>query len=235
MYFGIDPSIVLNVGNQLHSGSTNEVISYQPSAEEKRLSNFVAVVLVDKEETWHEMFRLNCVTYNEPVLVLFSGAVRSAFGYAHAAMGPFYCPGDQMVYIDLSFYQNPKDKMNAPGDFAQAYLIAHVLGHHVQNLLGVSDKVHAAQQQVRENGSNERSVRLELQADCLSGVWAYHADRVRQVVEPGDIDDTFNAASQIGMITSSNSHAVTLLPILLHTGLQSSALDGFGSGTQLER
>lgn len=198
MFFGIDPSVVLNLGNQLNSSPTTEVVNYQPSAEESRLSDFVSVVLADTEDTWHEVFRHNGATYSEPVLVLFSGAVQSACGYAQAAMGPFYCPGDQKVYIDLSFYQDLKDNLNAPGDFAQAYVIAHEVGHHVQNLLGISDKVHAARQKVSESDFNRLSVRLELQADCLAGVWAQHANRVRQVVEPGDIDEALNAASQIG-------------------------------------
>jgi predicted metalloprotease len=198
MYFGIDPAVVLDVGSQLNSGSTTEVINYQPSAEESRLSDFVAVVLADTEDTWQEVFRHNGLIYDEPVLVLFSGTVQSACGYAQAAMGPFYCPSDQKVYIDLSFYQDLKDKLNAPGDFAQAYVIAHEVGHHVQNLLGISDKVHAARQQVSEKDYNQLSVRLELQADCLAGVWAYHADRTRDVIEPGDIDEALNAASQIG-------------------------------------
>jgi predicted metalloprotease len=198
MYFGIDPAVVLDVGSQLNSGSTTEVINYQPSAEESRLSDFVSVVLADTEDTWREVFYSNGATYSEPVLVLFSGTVQSACGYAQAAMGPFYCPSDQKVYIDLSFYQDLKNKLNAPGDFAQAYVIAHEVGHHVQNLLGISDKVHAARQQVSEKDYNQLSVRLELQADCLAGVWAYHADRTREVVEPGDIDEALNAASQIG-------------------------------------
>lgn len=198
MYFGIDPSVVLDLGGQLNSSPTTDAVSYQPTAEENRLSDFVAVVLADTEDTWHEVFRLNGSAYREPVLVLFSGAVQSACGFAQAAMGPFYCPGDQKVYIDLSFYQDLKDKLNAPGDFAQAYVIAHEVGHHVQNLLGISSKVHAARQQVSEKDHNRLSVRLELQADCLSGVWAFHADRARQVVEPGDIDEALNAASQIG-------------------------------------
>jgi predicted metalloprotease len=198
MYFGIDPSVVLDVGSQLNSGITTEEINYQPSAEENRLSDFVAVVLADTEDTWREVFRRNGATYSEPLLVLFSGAVQSACGHAQAAMGPFYCPSDQKVYIDLSFYHDLKYKMNAPGDFAQAYVIAHEVGHHVQNLLGISDKVHSARQRVPEKDYNQLSVRLELQADCLSGVWAHYADRARQVVEPGDIDEALNAASQIG-------------------------------------
>ncbi|HEY5673094.1 MAG TPA: neutral zinc metallopeptidase [Malonomonas sp.] len=198
MYFGIDPSVVLNVGNQLGGGQTTTESSYQPSAAENQLADFVAVVLGDTEDTWREEFSRRGASYREPTLVLFSGTVQSACGHAQAAMGPFYCPGDQKVYIDLSFYHDLKTKMNAPGDFAQAYVIAHEVGHHIQNLLGISDTVHAAKRQVSEKEYNQLSVRLELQADCLSGVWANRANRARQVIEPGDIDEALNAASQIG-------------------------------------
>jgi predicted metalloprotease len=198
MYFGIDPTVVLNVGEQINSGLTTESSSYQPSPEENRLADFVAVVLGDTEDTWRAEFQRRGATYREPTLVLFSGAVQSACGYAQAAMGPFYCPGDGKVYIDLSFYHDLKSNLNAPGDFAQAYVIAHEVGHHIQNLLGISDKVHAARQTLSGKEYNQLSVRLELQADCLSGVWANRADRARKVIEPGDIDEALNAASQIG-------------------------------------
>lgn len=198
MYFGIDPSVILNQGGQMEGDQPATSTEYIPTAEENQLAAFVAVVLADTEDTWHQQFQKLGVDYTEPTLVLFSGAVQSACGYAQAAMGPFYCPGDQKVYIDLGFYQDLKEKMNAPGDFAQAYVIAHEVGHHVQNLLGISDKMHAARRQVSETEYNQLSVRLELQADCLAGVWAHHADRARGVVEPGDIDEALNAASQIG-------------------------------------
>jgi predicted metalloprotease len=130
--------------------------------------------------------------------VLFSGAVESACGFAQSAMGPFYCPADRQVYIDLGFYRDLKDKLGAPGDFAQAYVIAHEVGHHVQNLLGISDKVHQMQGKVSKRQYNQLSVRLELQADCLAGVWAHHADRTRNIIEEGDIEEALNAASMIG-------------------------------------
>jgi len=197
MYFGIDPSVILNLGNQIeHEQVTTP--DYTPSAAENRLAEFVSVVLADTEDTWNVQFNRMGAGYAEPKLVLFSGAVRSACGFAQAAMGPFYCPGDQKVYIDLSFYQDLKSTMNAPGDFAQAYVVAHEVGHHVQNLLGISDKVHAARRELTEHDYNKLSVRLELQADCLAGVWAHHADRTRRIVEPGDIDEALHAASQIG-------------------------------------
>jgi len=198
MYFGIDPSVILNLGEQIGTNQTTTTSDYKPSAEENRLAEFVSVVLADTEDTWKAQFSQKGTSYVEPKLVLFSGSVQSACGFAQAAMGPFYCPGDQKVYIDLSFYQDLKSKMNAPGDFAQAYVIAHEVGHHVQKLFGISDQVHAAKSKLSDKDYNQLSVRLELQADCLAGVWANHADRVRQIVEPGDIDEALNAASQIG-------------------------------------
>lgn len=197
MYFGVDPKLILNIGGQMSGGQ--QTTQHTPTDEENRLAEFVSVVLADTEDTWNLQFQeIAGQAYAEPKLVLFTGAVQSACGFAQSAMGPFYCPGDQKVYIDLSFYQDLKNKMNAPGDFAQAYVIAHEVGHHVQNLLGISGKVHAARQRVSDTDYNKLSVRLELQADCLAGVWAFHADRARQVVEPGDIDEALNAASQIG-------------------------------------
>jgi predicted metalloprotease len=198
MYFGIDPSVILNQAGPTGVDQSSPAPNYTPSAEEQQLTEFVSVVLADTEDTWKAQFNRLGATYSEPKLVLFSGAVESACGFAQAAMGPFYCPADQKVYIDLSFYQDLKNKMNAPGDFAQAYVISHEVGHHVQNLLGISDKVQAARGQLSEQANNQLSVRLELQADCLAGIWAHHADRVRQLVDPGDIDEALNAASQIG-------------------------------------
>ncbi len=162
------------------------------------MADFVSVVLADTEDTWRDLFRQSGETYVEPSLVLYSDAVESACGFAKAAMGPFYCPRDQKVYIDLSFYQDLKSRHQAPGDFAQAYVIAHEVGHHVQNLLGISDKVRALQSQSDRVEANQLSVRLELQADCFAGVWAHQAQRARQVLEEGDIEEALNAASSIG-------------------------------------
>ena len=198
MYFGIDPALILNVGESLQESSPGPSSAYQPTAEEKELADFVSVVLADTEDTWHAVFASANRTYAEPKLVLFSGAVKSACGFAQAAMGPFYCPADSKVYIDLSFYQDLKADLKSPGDFAHAYVIAHEVGHHVQNLLGISGKVAAQRQRLPEVEYNKLSVKLELQADCLAGVWANHADRARQVVEPGDIEEALNAASNIG-------------------------------------
>ena len=199
MYFGIDPSIILNMGESVQVSQPGQSgAPVEQTEEDRQLAEFVSVVLADTEDVWKEQFRAAGQTYAEPNLVLFSGAVQSACGFAEAAMGPFYCPGDGKVYIDLSFYRELKRNMNAPGDFAQAYVIAHEVGHHVQNLLGLSRQMEAMRRQVSKTEYNRLSVKMELQADCVAGLWAHHAHRARQVVEPGDIDEALNAASQIG-------------------------------------
>ena len=197
MYFGIDPSIILQQSVDV-SGPSMEQSAYVPTEAENELADFVSVVLADTEDTWEALFRDAGGTYQQPRLVLFTGAVESACGFAQAAMGPFYCPADRQVYIDLSFYRDLRAKLGAPGDFAQAYVIAHEVGHHVQNLLGISDKVHQMRRQVSQSDYNQLSVRLELQADCFAGLWAHHADRARQIIEEGDIAEALNAASMIG-------------------------------------
>jgi predicted metalloprotease len=161
-------------------------------------AQFVSVVLGYTEDTWHELFRRQGKTYQEPRLVLFRDAVASACGFADAAVGPFYCPPDRRIYLDLAFFRDLRERLGAPGDFAQAYVIAHEVGHHVQNLLGISDMVHSARGRVSEARYNQLSVRLELQADFLAGVWAHHADRARQILEKGDLEEALNAASAIG-------------------------------------
>lgn len=197
MYFGIDPSVILQQGASL-PGPSVERSEYVPTAAENELADFVSVVLADTEDTWSDLFRSAGGMYEEPKLVMFTGAVESACGFAQAAMGPFYCPADRQVYIDLSFYRDLKDKMGAPGDFAQAYVIAHEVGHHVQNLLGISDMIHEMRGRVSQNEYNQLSVRLELQADCFAGLWANHADQARRILEKGDIAEALNAASMIG-------------------------------------
>ncbi len=156
------------------------------------------MVLADTEETWGEIFSQAGRTYEQPKLVLFSGAIQSACGFAEAAVGPFYCPGDHKVYIDLSFYQELQNRFGAPGDFAQAYVVAHEIGHHVQTLLGISERNMAARQRASEAEANALSVRQELQADCFAGIWAHNADRSRQLLEQGDIEEGLNAAAAIG-------------------------------------
>ena len=197
MYFGVDPSLILDQGT-LDPTTSQVPASGSPPAEQDPLADFVSVVLADTEDVWHEQFQRMGATYVEPTLVLFSGAVQSACGFAEAAMGPFYCPPDQKVYIDLAFYRDLKERHNAPGDFAQAYVIAHEVGHHVQTLLGISEKVHRRSSQVSQTEANQLSVRQELQSDCFAGLWAHHAQRSRQILEEGDIEEALNAASAIG-------------------------------------
>lgn len=170
----------------------------QQTESEKELADFVSVVLADTEETWTMLFNKRGLTYKKPRLVLFRDVVQSACGMAQSAMGPFYCPGDQKVYIDLGFYDQLKNQFNAPGDFAQAYVIAHEVGHHIQTLNGTSAKVQAARKRLDKVEGNKLSVLQELQADCLAGVWAYHANHSRQLLESGDIEEGLRAASAIG-------------------------------------
>jgi len=187
-------------GETIQSGSSSsgQGTQVEQSAQEKKLVQFVSVVLADTEETWHRLFKQQGGKYKEPKLVLFRGAVKSACGMGQAAMGPFYCSADHKVYIDLSFYQDLKDRHKAPGDFAQAYVIAHEVGHHVQALLGISKKVRKAKQGLSKAKVNQLSVRQELQADCFAGVWAHHAKTSRDLLEQGDVEEGLVAASAIG-------------------------------------
>ncbi|MDQ0314081.1 KPN_02809 family neutral zinc metallopeptidase [Amorphus orientalis] len=169
----------------------------QASAPEDELKQFVSVVLADTEDVWHELFRASGETYSEPTLVLFSDQVRSACGFAGAAMGPFYCPGDSTVYLDLGFFRELRERFEAPGDFAQAYVIAHEVGHHVQNLVGILPKYNELRQTLSEREANALSVRLELQADCFAGVFAYF-ERQRGVLEEGDVAEALGAAAAVG-------------------------------------
>ncbi len=195
---GADPVKLLN---DITSTQVDPTSSYERAAlseEDRKLADFVSVVLADTEDTWSELFAGNNARYREPRLVLFSGAVESACGFAQSAVGPFYCPADQKVYIDLDFYRDLRERFGAPGDFAQAYVIAHEVGHHVQNLLGISEQVRNAQRKLGEAGANRLSVMQELQADCFAGVWAHNADRARSILEHGDVEEGLNAASSIG-------------------------------------
>jgi len=178
-------------------GQSQEMSAEEKAADDKR-AEFVSVVLGYTEDVWNQLFAQNGSQYREPRLVLFRGSVQSACGFASAASGPFYCPGDGEVYVDLSFYQELETRFQAPGDFAMAYVIAHEVGHHIQNLLGTSDKVHRLRQQLSEGEYNKYSVMLELQADFLAGVWAHHAQQMKNILEAGDIDEALNAANAIG-------------------------------------
>lgn len=198
LYFTKDPTLLLQ--SLTGSGDTTEQASgpYQESEAEAQSSGLVRTTLASTEDVWGQLFSESGKQYRQPKLVLFSGVYTSACGTAQSAMGPFYCPADQKVYIDLSFYDELRDRFGASGDFAQAYVVAHEVGHHVQNLLGVSEQVHQAQQRASETQGNALSVRLELQADCYAGVWAYHANQTRHILEAGDVEEALNAAQAIG-------------------------------------
>lgn len=209
LVFGVDPMVLLqglpagggpggggSLGGSMSGGSAVESRQVPPGQEE--LADFVSVILADTEDTWNTVLARYDMDYQEPNLVLFTDAVQSACGFANAAMGPFYCPGDRKVYLDLGFFNELKQRFQAPGDFAQAYVIAHEVGHHLQNLLGIEAKLRQAQQQVGKREANALSVMMELQADCLAGVWAQHANSSRQLLEEGDIEEGLNAASAIG-------------------------------------
>lgn len=221
LFFGVDPSVILQGGGpgggtsnfpdiqlpQSRPDTTNFPIPGQqhgPPVERPQTTNeddlkrFVSVVLGDTEDVWRGIFARYGERYSDPKLVLFSGGVRSACGLGMAQMGPFYCPNDEKVYIDLDFYRELKDRFRAPGDMAQAYVIAHEIGHHVQKLLGIADQVEAARQRMGQADGNALQVRMELQADCFAGIWANHAEETKNIIEPGDIDEALNAASAIG-------------------------------------
>jgi predicted metalloprotease len=191
---GGNPMDVLNNRAQETENAT-EGTNTQASDE---LTQFVSVVLKDTEDVWNTLFTQSGSTYREPKLVVFSQATQSACGYASAATGPFYCPGDEKVFIDLDFLQQMQRQLNATGDFAIAYIIAHEVGHHVQKLLGITDQMESLRSQVSEAEYNEYSVRLELQADFLAGVWAHHAQQTKNILEEGDIEEAMNAASSVG-------------------------------------
>lgn len=195
-FLGGDPSVVLQPGVAVSPYDNAPQIT---QVEADSTADFVSVVLADTEDTWQSIFRSQLGSnYPPPNLVLYSGATQSACGLGQAAMGPFYCPADQKVYLDMSFFHDLQNRHQAPGDFARAYVIAHEIGHHVQNVLGISDQVRRIQQRASRSQANDLSVRLELQADCLAGVWAHNAHTSRNILEEGDIEEALNAASQIG-------------------------------------
>jgi uncharacterized protein len=199
LLLGVDPSVILNQGG--YDPEATAVGPASPVDDENKA--FVETVVGFTEDAWSEIFREGGSSYRPPKLVLFTGAVESACGFGQAAMGPFYCPGDEKVYLDLSFFQELRDRFRAPGDFAQAYVIAHEVGHHVQNLLNISDQVESVQRRASRGEANQASVRLELQADCLAGVWAHRTERTleaqsQRFLDPGDLEEALQAASAIG-------------------------------------
>lgn len=195
---GVSPSTVLSVLSGGTNSSPQSAPAHAPPANDE-MAKFVGKVLAETEDTWRNVFREAGSSYRDPKLVLFSGATPTACGTGETAQGPFYCPLDEKVYIDLAFYQDLRDRFQAPGEFAEAYVIAHEVGHHVQHLLGIANKVHSAQQSARsETQANALSVRMELQADCFAGVWAKRADSMKHILEPGEIEQALTAASAIG-------------------------------------
>ena len=219
---GINPLTLLGVLSGGGSVVQAPVPAQAPPAHDT-MAQFVSTVLADTEDVWGPIFQQGGGAYREPRLVLFRGAVPTACGTGQAAMGPFYCPGDQKVYIDLSFYDQLKNQLGAPGDFAQAYVIAHEVGHHVQHLLGISGQVEQMRGRVSQVAYNRLSVKLELQADCLAGVWAHHADQQRQILEQGDIEEAMNAAAKIGDDALQRAQTGQVVP------------DSFTHGTSVQR
>lgn len=197
MFLGVDPNKIAGLIGP-PAGQQGPAVKREVDPEEERLAKFSKTIFADCEDVWEELFRKNNIKYQKPTLVLFTDRVESACGLANAAVGPFYCPGDGKVYIDLSFYQDMQKKLNAPGEFARAYVLAHEVGHHVQNLLGYSEKVQQARQTLSKAEANKMSVRLELQADYLAGVWAHHAQKKFNFLEKGDLESAMNAANSIG-------------------------------------
>lgn len=197
-YFtGINPMTLMGIVEQTPLVQQEQQPAKKPPAEDAE-ARFVSRVLASTEDVWTAAFAEKGQRYEPPRLVLFTGATPTACGTGQSAMGPFYCPGDQKVYIDLAFYRDLKDRFKAPGEFAQAYVIAHEVGHHIQNLLGIADQVQAARQRSDKLKANELSVRMELQADCLAGVWGKRADDMRGILESGDLEAALNAAAAIG-------------------------------------
>jgi len=232
MYLGVDPTPLLegmqSTGPAPSSGS-------QPTPEDLKndpVADMVSVVVADTEDVWTEIFAAEGQRYQAPTLVMFTGITGSACGFGQAAMGPFYCPADKQAYIDLDFFHQMKNRYNAPGDFAQAYVIAHEIGHHVQNLLGVSGKVHSMKQQMSKAEGNALSVKLELQADCFAGVWANRADRARNIIESGDVDEALNAATAIGDDTLQKQSGRAVIPESFTHGTSAQRKKWFRTGLQ---
>ena len=230
---GGDPTILLDAAapppvSQSPAGGPYEATS----PEEDELAEFVSVVLAETEDTWNSIFPQEFGGhYREPQLVLFTGAVQSACGTANAAVGPFYCPADQQVYIDLDFYRTLRDRLGAPGDFAQAYVIAHEVGHHIQTLLGISDQVRSAQRRMSQTQANQLSVAQELQADCFAGVWAYSVNE-EGLLEEGDIEEALNAASQIGDDTLQRNQQGYVTPDSFTHGTSAQRVEWFSRGLE---
>mgnify|MGYP000845413138 FL=1 len=229
---GVNPLTILGL---LSGGAPPAQVQQAPAQRppaDDRLARFVSTVLADTEDVWAGVFSQGGARYQEPRLVLFRGATPTACGTGEAAMGPFYCPGDQKVYIDLGFYETLQHQLGAPGEFAQAYVIAHEVGHHVQNLLGISDKVDSQRGRISQVQYNQLSVRLELQADCFAGVWAHHAQTARQILENGDIEAAMNAAAKIGDDALQQQSQGRVVPESFTHGSSAQRVRWFNNGLQ---
>ncbi|WP_198970676.1 KPN_02809 family neutral zinc metallopeptidase [Xylophilus sp. ASV27] len=231
--FGINPLTVLGL---LSGGSPAPQVQQQGPAhappKNDQQAAFVSTVLRNTEEVWGQLFQAQGATYHPPRLVLFRGATPTACGTGQAAMGPFYCPGDKKVYIDLAFYDTLKNQLGAPGEFAQAYVIAHEVGHHVQDELGITAKVDGMRARLSQAQNNAMSVRVELQADCFAGVWAYHSQQSKRWLEPGDIESAMNAAQKIGDDTLQRSAGRAVVPDSFTHGTSAQRQRWFGAGYQ---
>jgi len=228
--FGINPLTILDV---LSGGSGAVPVQQGPAPAPPatdQMAKFVSTVLADTEDVWGDLFTKGGATYVRPKLVLFRGAVRTGCGQGQSAMGPFYCPLDQKVYIDLNFYETLKSRLGAPGDFAQAYVIAHEVGHHVQKLLGITDKLEQLRGRASQAQGNAMSVKLELQADCFAGVWAHHAQNARQILEQGDVEEAMNAAAKIGDDALQGSRGGAVVPESFTHGTSAQRQRWFSTG-----
>jgi predicted metalloprotease len=229
--FGVNPLTLL--GMMTGGGGPAPQAQHAPAPPSNDpMAKFVSTVLADTEDVWTALFQQGGATYHDPKLVLFRGAVRTGCGGGQAAMGPFYCPADQKVYIDLSFYETMKTRLGAPGDFAQAYVIAHEVGHHVQQELGISQKVEQARARASQVEGNALSVRVELQADCFAGVWAHHAQKARNILEQGDIEEAMNAAQKIGDDALQASAGRAVVPESFTHGTSAQRQRWFSTGLQ---
>ena len=233
--FGINPLTILGAlggGGGMVEPAPQQQAPAQPASSDEPMVRFVKQVLGSTEDVWAVQFQQAGSTYQAPKLALFRGSVPTACGQGQSAMGPFYCPGDHKVYLDLGFYEVMKSRLGAPGDFAQAYVIAHEVGHHVQNLMGITSKVDSMRGRVSEAQGNALSVRLELQADCFAGVWAHHADATRQILEQGDVEEALNAASQIGDDALQRKSQGTVVPESFTHGTSAQRVAWFKRGLQ---
>jgi len=220
-FLGIDPRLILGLASSVPSQQAAPAAHYGTPQDEQ--GRFFAAVLGETEDTWTAIFESQGLQYVPPKLVLYRESIPTACGRGSSAAGPFYCPLDRKVYLDLSFFEQLADEFQAPGQFAEAYVLAHEVGHHVQNLLGIMDKVHAIQQRASETEANQLSVKLELQADCFAGVWAHHADETKHILEQGDIESALRAASAVGDDTLQRRTQGYVVP------------DSFTHGTSAER